>query len=228
MLKTQTVATIAVNPNPAVHSYSFSSLSLLKTDGEAVAPSPPSGKPLSEYRVAVWANEDAGGGRFAVSAETEATVEASVAALEAAGACVDRTARPRGFDPVEWHQCYLELVSAVYAGRISEHEFGELSRMIARAYVSDCGGGPQDLKPETIKALRLHQLNHRSWLEANEQRTAIQSAWDDFFDTSRGGFDVLLCPVSKTEAFPHDHSDAIRPFYVPGFRTLEVLPLHSL
>merc|ERR1712062_92057 len=38
----------------------------------------------------------------------------------------------------------------------------------------------------------------------------------------QGGADVMLCPVALTAAFPHDHSEATRPFFTPSARTMQV------
>ena len=52
---------------------------------------------------------------------------------------------------------------------------------------------------------------HRRWLSDNEARQHLRARWAEFFHD----FDVLLCPIMPTAAFPHDH----RPFEA---RTLEV------
>ncbi len=43
-------------------------------------------------------------------------------------------------------------------------------------------------------------LSHRDWLAANEARHRMRQAWAEFFAT----YDLLLCPVAGTAAFPHD------------------------
>ena len=43
-------------------------------------------------------------------------------------------------------------------------------------------------------------LSHRDWLAANEARHRMRRAWAEFFAT----YDLLLCPVAGTAAFPHD------------------------
>lgn len=42
--------------------------------------------------------------------------------------------------------------------------------------------------------------SHREWMQANFVRTAIADRWHGFFRE----FDILLCPVMPTAAFPHD------------------------
>ncbi len=43
---------------------------------------------------------------------------------------------------------------------------------------------------------------HRAWLRSQSERAAMTRAWADWFT----GFDVLLCPVTFTTAFAHDHT----------------------
>jgi amidase len=42
----------------------------------------------------------------------------------------------------------------------------------------------------------------RSWLQLIERREKIRHRWEAFF----GDYDILLCPVMTTAAFPHDTS----------------------
>jgi len=41
---------------------------------------------------------------------------------------------------------------------------------------------------------------HRQWLDAHNQRARMRELWRDFFKD----YDLLLCPISSTAAFPHD------------------------
>jgi amidase len=43
---------------------------------------------------------------------------------------------------------------------------------------------------------------HRDWNRLNMERAVIRQKWADFF----ADFDVLLCPVVRIAAFPHDHA----------------------
>lgn len=46
-------------------------------------------------------------------------------------------------------------------------------------------------------------ISHRDWIHADRVRARIAHRWREFFTQ----FDVLLCPVSPTPAFPHDHGE---------------------
>jgi amidase len=51
-------------------------------------------------------------------------------------------------------------------------------------------GGPED------------SLDHKVWMGLDNQRTYYRMAWKAFFED----WDLLICPISPTAAFPHDHS----------------------
>jgi amidase len=56
--------------------------------------------------------------------------------------------------------------------------------------------------------------SHRGWLALEERRAAVRAAWARWFEA----WDVLLCPVTPTEALPHDteHTMFERAFSVDG------------
>ncbi len=43
---------------------------------------------------------------------------------------------------------------------------------------------------------------HLQWLANDEKRAALRRVWAEWFET----YDLLLCPVMSTPAFPHDQS----------------------
>ena len=47
--------------------------------------------------------------------------------------------------------------------------------------------------------------SHRAWLLATEERAALAAVWADWF----GSYDILVCPVLPTAAFPHDHAGSL-------------------
>ncbi|WP_213773341.1 amidase [Bradyrhizobium sp. dw_78] len=50
--------------------------------------------------------------------------------------------------------------------------------------------------------LRGVMLSHRDWLMADSGRTRLRAQWRELFKS----FDVVICPLMPTPAFPHDHS----------------------
>ncbi len=54
-------------------------------------------------------------------------------------------------------------------------------------------------------------IDHQQWMGFDDRRTRYRMAWRDFFQE----WDLLVCPIMPTAAFPQDQSD-------PATRTLEV------
>ena len=56
---------------------------------------------------------------------------------------------------------------------------------------------------QTLDATRLRGmvLSHRDWIEANNHRELHRHGWRQFF----AEFDAVVCPITPTPAFPHDH-----------------------
>ena len=53
------------------------------------------------------------------------------------------------------------------------------------------------------RAARGLVLSHRDWVGADRVRTGLSARWRALFRQ----FDVVVCPVLPTPAFPHDHTD---------------------
>jgi amidase len=53
--------------------------------------------------------------------------------------------------------------------------------------------------------LRGYAISHRDWILADRERGILRQRWRALFRE----FDVVLCPVLPTVAFPHDHSDMV-------------------
>ena len=49
--------------------------------------------------------------------------------------------------------------------------------------------------------VRGNMLSHRDWLKLNNERHGLRRAFAAFF----ADWDVLLCPVAASAAWPHDH-----------------------
>jgi amidase len=105
---------------------------------------------------------------------------------------VDDRARP-AIDTGEAFSVYTRLLRAATSDRQSDADF-EQNVAIARGLaVSD--------QSYYARATRAAVLSHRDWLATNETRHRMRRAWADFF----AEYDLLLCPVAGTAAFPHDH-----------------------
>ena len=148
-------------------------------------------------RVAAWLEDP----DLPVDPELTAAHTAAADALEAAGAIVDRTARP-AFDLTDTWRLGSTLIGL--ATSVSESD-----ETIAR--VRDRLADPA-LDPGERFALGRMLLPHRDWLALDRRRSAIRAAWEAFFTD----WDVLLCPVSSRAAFPHQQADGF------GDRRIEI------
>jgi amidase len=104
---------------------------------------------------------------------------------------VDDRARP-AIDAGEAFSIYTRLLRAATSDRQSDADF-EQNAAIARGL----SAGDQSYY---ARATRAAVLSHRDWLAANETRHRMRLAWAEFFTK----YDLLLCPVAGTAAFPHD------------------------
>jgi amidase len=144
-------------------------------------------KRLRDFRVAVML--DAPG--IAVDHAVQARLQALADFLGRQRAKVDDRARP-AIDTGEAFAVYVTLLRSATSDRQNDAEF-ERNQQIARALA------PGD-ESYYARATRAAVLPHRDWLAANETRHRMRLAWTEFFAT----FDLLLCPVAGTAAFPHD------------------------
>jgi len=53
--------------------------------------------------------------------------------------------------------------------------------------------------------LRGMVLRHRDWVEANSRREVHRNGWRQLF----AEFDAVVCPITPTPAFPHDHNGGL-------------------
>jgi amidase len=55
----------------------------------------------------------------------------------------------------------------------------------------------------SLEAARLHGMvfSHRDWIDADNRREFHRHGWRRFF----AEFDAVVCPITPTPAFPHDH-----------------------
>jgi amidase len=104
---------------------------------------------------------------------------------------VDDRARP-AIDTAEAFRVYVRLLRAATSSRQTDAEF---ERNLAAAR----GLAAED-ESYYARALRASVLPHRDWLAANETRHRMRRVWAEFFTR----YDLLLCPVAATAAFPHD------------------------
>ncbi|MBF9072765.1 amidase [Streptacidiphilus fuscans] len=124
-------------------------------------------------------------------------------ALVDAGARVERQS-PLLPDLTEAALLYAQLLFSSVATRFPAELLEEL-RVRAAALDAD---------DRSLDAARLRGMvaSHRDWIQVNHRRELHRHGWRGFF----AEFDAVVCPVTPTPAFPHDHHPD------PGERRIDV------
>jgi len=140
-------------------------------------------KQAKDFRVAVWIDEETA----PISEAYRSLLVDAASAFKDAGAHVDYEARP-GFTFEKAVDTYNHLLSAAEAAtwtlsEIEEHAAG-------------------DEEPQGELGIAYASMRHREWLSWHERRMQQRNRWREFFES----FDVVLMPVTLTEAIRHDHS----------------------
>ncbi len=158
--------------------------------GWRLALPPPRAERAGGLRVAAWLDDPA----CPVATDIVAALHQAVALLEGAGVAVDRAARPDvGFDEV-WRTGLPLISAATTPARTAE----EWATQLAQAAAAEANAGEDPVRAMRAKA---SVMTHRDWLFLDERRQLLRRQWAAFFQR----FDVMLCPVSPTAAFPHTH-----------------------
>jgi amidase len=143
---------------------------------------------LRSYRVAAWIDDR----DFPLDREVEEPLRATVAALRAAGARVDETARPfadaRGafelYERLLWGAMIPGFPDAVFQGMLA-----------------NLAANPDDWSAFG-RGARAGVQYHRDWAYSNEAAAQLRARFAEFFRS----FDVLLMPVNPVPAIPHDQT----------------------
>lgn len=147
-------------------------------------------KKLRDFKVAVLLSDP--------NAEVDQSVQDELSKLATflgkKKAKVNDKARP-AIDTAELNDVYIRLLRAATSGRLSDAAWEEAARDAARLPATD--------KSYFAQMQRGNSLSHRTWLQLNEKRHRMRFAWDAFFED----YDLMLCPVAVTTAFPHDRKD---------------------
>jgi amidase len=148
---------------------------------------PPRQKRLRDFKVALMLDAP----DIAVDREVQDRLQALADFLSRQKAKVDDRARP-DIDTGEAFAVYTRLLRAATSDRQSDADFEQNATIARGLAVSD--------QSYYARATRAAVLSHRDWLAANETRHRMRRAWAEFFTR----YDLLLCPVAGTAAFPHD------------------------
>ncbi|WP_221891322.1 amidase [Microbispora sp. KK1-11] len=122
-----------------------------------------------------------------------AGVNRVAAALVDGGARVERHS-PLLPDLTEAATLYMQLL---ISGSVARFPIESDEQLRARA----AGLSADD---QSLDAVRLRAMvsSHRDWMEADYRRELHRHGWRQLF----AEFDAVVCPITPTPAFPHDHS----------------------
>jgi amidase len=135
-------------------------------------------------RVAAWLDDAA----CPIDPAVRDVLERAAAALAGAGATVSLDARPE-LDFAEAAWTGLATVGGEIAISTDDDSF---------AFLESLEGQPlPDAMAQLVGSVA---QRHRTWLRGQEARHRHQAAWQELF----ADWDIVLCPVTITTAFPHD------------------------
>lgn len=144
---------------------------------------------LKDFRVALWADTK----QYPVDPGYLETIHAFADDLRRAGANIDEKARP-AIDPEESNETYISTLFGMWGGGLSDEAF--------QGYVRAAAGLDPADKSWPARIGRAAAQTLRDWDRLQEKRARMRRAWEAFFRD----YDILLCPVMVTPAFPHDTS----------------------
>ncbi|WP_369263024.1 amidase [Streptomyces sp. R35] len=114
-------------------------------------------------------------------------------ALADDGARVERHS-PLLPDLTEAAVLYTQLLFSSSAARFPVEAYEQMQTWAAALSADD----------QSLDATRLRGMvfSHRDWIEANNRRELHRHGWRQLF----AEFDAVVCPITPTPAFPHDHN----------------------
>ncbi|TWD79282.1 amidase [Kribbella amoyensis] len=130
---------------------------------------------------------------LATGAAVRAGVNRVADALVASGARVERHS-PLLPDLAEAGSLYTKLL---FSGSTARFPVDAYEQLQARA----AGLSPDDHSLDAAR-LRGMVMTHRDSIEVNNRRELHRDGWRQLF----GEFDAVVCPITPTPAFPHDHN----------------------
>src|SRR5205085_10500057 len=94
-------------------------------------------------------------------------------------------------DTARLHDIYIRLLRAATSARMPEADIEDWKRELANE--------PNEYLAQSVEGVT---MSHRQWLLLNNERHQMRLTFNAFFKD----YDILLCPVAASAAFPHDHS----------------------
>lgn len=172
---------VMAGPDPLTHGVAYH-----------VALPPARHERLSDFRVLILEDHPL----IATGSAVRAGVNRVAGALVDGGARVERRSSLLP-DPVEAATLYMLLMLSNAAAGLPVDVYEQLQTHAAALNVDD----------RSLDAARLRGmvLSHRDWVEANHRRELHRHRWRRLF----AEFDAVVCPITPTPAFPHDHNGGL-------------------
>lgn len=146
-------------------------------------------KKLRDFKVAVLLSDP--------NAEVDGSVQEQISRLASFLARkkvkVSDKARP-AIDTMELNDVFVRMLRAATSARMPDAVYEQA--------VQDAATLPANDVSYFAQMQRGNSLPHRTWLQLNEKRHRMRWAWDEFFKD----YDLMICPVAVTAAFPHDQA----------------------
>ena len=146
----------------------------------------PRKKRLDEFRVGIVLDHPTAAVEGAVVDRLQALADF----LGRQGTRVSDTARP-DIDLDDVHRTFDVLLRSATSARHGDEERDGIAAALAAL--------PPGTDTKQSRMMRGITLSHRDWLLLNEQRHRMRWKWHEYFRD----YDLLLCPVLCTAAFPH-------------------------
>ncbi|PWW63514.1 amidase [Actinokineospora spheciospongiae] len=143
---------------------------------------------LADFRVLVLDEHPL----IATGAAVRAGVDRVADALTDGGARVERRS-PLLPDLTEAATLYTQLL---FSGTVARFPVEAHEQLRTRA--AALGADDQGLEATRLRAM---VFSHHDWLQANTRRELHRHGWRQLF----AEFDAVVCPITPTPAFPHDH-----------------------
>ncbi|MGI5218656.1 amidase [Nocardia sp. CA-290969] len=172
---------VMAGPDPLTHGVAYD-----------LALSPARHERLPDFRVLVMEDHPL----IPTGSAVRAGVHRVAEALADAGARVERHS-PLLPDPTEAATLYMLLMLSNAAAGLPAEQYEQLRTRAAALSADD----------RSLDAARLRGmvLSHRDWVAANNRRELHRHGWRQLF----AEFDAVVCPVTPTPAFPHNHHGAL-------------------
>jgi len=144
---------------------------------------------LKDFRVALWADNN----DYTIDSRCLDAMHAYAEDLRQLGVTVSDTARPE-FNPADSDDLYVVMLFSIVSMGMPEEDIQQT--------IDFAVNNKSDERSYPARIARAVRSSYHSFLELEEKQKQLFGAWHKFFNE----YDLILCPIMPTVAFPHDHS----------------------